>query len=92
MEGVDDWDKSVSLVDTATPRRSTSSLGAMSHTAANIAFAVIGVGLAVSSFLVTGIRGAFSRAPGISPTRTHRVILFLTGAALFLKAILGMVA
>jgi hypothetical protein len=68
------------------------SLGAMSDTTANIAFAVIGVGLAVSSFFVTGIRGAFSRGPAIPPTRTHRVILFLTGAALFLKAILGMVA
>jgi hypothetical protein len=63
----------------------------MSPTAANIAFAVIGVGLAVLSFFVTGIRGAFSRGPGITPTRMHRVILFLTGAALFLKAILGLV-
>jgi hypothetical protein len=64
----------------------------MSHTAANIAFAFIGVGLAVSSFFVTRVRGAFSREPGIPATRTHRVILFLTGVALFLKAILGMVA
>jgi hypothetical protein len=63
----------------------------MSPTAANIAIAVIGVGLAVLSFFVTGIRGAFSRGPGITPTRMHRVILFLTGAALFLKAILGLV-
>jgi hypothetical protein len=63
----------------------------MSHTAANIAFAVIGVGLAISSFFVTGIRGAFSRGPGVPPTRTHRVILLLTGTALFLKAILGFV-
>jgi hypothetical protein len=64
----------------------------MSNTAANIAFAVVGIGLVVSSFFVTRVRGAFSREPGIPPTRTHRVILFVTGAALFLKAILGMVA
>ena len=62
------------------------------YAASNIAFAFIGVGLAVSSFFVTRVRGAFSREPGIPATRTHRVILFLTGVALFLKAILGMVA
>jgi hypothetical protein len=90
--GVDDWDKSASFVASAIPRRSTVSLGTMSHTAGNIAFAVIGAGLVVSSFLVTRVRGAFSGDPGIPATRTHRVILFLTGVALFLKAIFGMFA
>jgi hypothetical protein len=64
----------------------------MSATAANIAFAIIGVGLAVSSFLIIRVRGAFSRELGIPATSTHRVILFLTGAALFLKALLGLLA
>jgi hypothetical protein len=34
----------------------------VSHTVANIAFAVIGVGLAIFSFFITGIRGAFYAA------------------------------
>jgi hypothetical protein len=89
---VDDWDKVLSSDAGQAPRRSTLSLGVMSATAANIAFAVVGVGLAVSSFFVTRVRGAFSREPGIPATRTHRLILFLTGAALFIKAILGMAA
>jgi hypothetical protein len=89
---VDDWAKVLSSDVGEAPRRSTLSLGVMSATAANIAFAVIGVGLAVSSFFVKRVRGAFSREPGIPATRTHRLILFLTGAALFIKAILGMAA
>jgi hypothetical protein len=64
----------------------------MSNAAANTAFSVIGVGMMIFSFFVTRVRGAFSREPGIPATRTHRVILFLTGVALFVKAVLGMIA
>jgi hypothetical protein len=71
-EWIDDLDKSVSFDAGEAPRRSTPSLGAMSKAAT-----IIGVGLVVSSFFVTRIRGAFSCEPGIPPTRMHRVILYL---------------
>jgi hypothetical protein len=53
----------------------------------SIGLAALGLFFIVMSFIATGVRGAFSRQPGIPPTRTHRVIFFLVGVAAFVKGL-----